>query len=427
MFLRYGFSNLLCSLWFILRKSSETGLTTEMDNGLIESPEIKCNPDTIELSFKTRREFRGKVFVKGHYSNPNCRVDYGTAVLDNKNPVGSITLSHGQCDMNRQRMIQPEGMQFSTILVISFHPLFITKLDRAFHIRCMYREIVRAVSSGIEVSAIATQAVEYDYPFPNCIYTIRRDEIDGPILKYARVGEQIVHRWECLSDVYGLLVYNCYVEDGQGEKQIIIDENGCHTDRAVLGDPTYVESLNMAYRESLVFKFADRVIVRFQCQIRLCIKDAGGCVGITPPMCVDEKEQTNELFLTTTGESIVHHTTKVRNVTKVQSKKRRLMRSPISEKSKLMVDADLISQPVYVLDADDEDEDGNSDRLRQGMPEVCISNTLSAILICFMAIAFLALTASAMWLMHRWLRSSGSAVNEYNTKQYTSHICALNF
>lgn len=48
-------------------------------------------------------------------------------------------------------------------------------------------------------SALATQAVEYDYPFPNCIYTIRKDEIDGPILKYARVGEQIVHRWECLS------------------------------------------------------------------------------------------------------------------------------------------------------------------------------------------------------------------------------------
>lgn len=41
--------------------------------------------------------------------------------------------------------------------------------------------------------------MEYEYPFPNCIYTIRRDEIDGPILKYARVGEQIVHRWECLS------------------------------------------------------------------------------------------------------------------------------------------------------------------------------------------------------------------------------------
>ncbi|VDK88398.1 unnamed protein product [Litomosoides sigmodontis] len=303
MLLRYSFSNLLCSLWFVLHDSSEASSTLDADNGLIGVPEIRCNPDTIELAFRTKREFRGKVFVKGHYSNPNCRIDYGKAILDSKNPAGGITLSHGQCDMNRQRL------------------LFITKLDRAFHIRCMYREIVQPVSSGIEhemieilfynnpltallYSALATQAVEYDYPFPNCIYTIRKDEIDGPILKYARV------------DAYGLLVHNCYVEDGQGEKQIIIDENGCHTDRTVLGDPTYVESLNMAYRESLVFKFADRVIVRFQCQIRLCIKDTGACAGITPPMCSDEKEQRNEKFATTTtaSGSIVDRAT---NVTKL--------------------------------------------------------------------------------------------------------------
>lgn len=49
--------------------------------------------------------FLGKVFVKGHYSNPNCRIDYGEAILDSKNPTGGITLSHGQCDMNRQRMV----------------------------------------------------------------------------------------------------------------------------------------------------------------------------------------------------------------------------------------------------------------------------------------------------------------------------------
>uniref|UniRef100_A0A0R3RKL4 ZP domain-containing protein n=1 Tax=Elaeophora elaphi TaxID=1147741 RepID=A0A0R3RKL4_9BILA len=398
--------------------AEKAGLAAETDNGLIGSPEIKCNPDTIELEFRTKREFRGKVFVKGHYSNPSCRVDYGRVTPDEKNALGGITLSHGQCDMDRQRVIQPEGMQFSTVLVISFHPLFITKLDRAFHIRCMYREIVRAVSSGIEVSAIATQALEYQYPFPNCIYTIRRDEIDGPILKYARVGDQIVHRWECLSDVYGLLVHNCYVEDGQGEKQIIIDENGCHTDRTILGDPTYVESLNMAYRESLVFKFADRVIVRFQCQIRLCIKDAGGCIGITVSVYrssyfFHEKMGTNKLIVTTettTSESIVHQPIKVSNATDAQSLKRRLMRSPISERSKLTVDADLISQPVYVLDADEDGEeyvhisDEHNDRLRQGTPEVCVSNTLFAMLICLMAIALLALTASAMWLMHRWHR-----------------------
>ncbi|VDD85528.1 unnamed protein product [Enterobius vermicularis] len=82
-----------------------------------------------------------------------------------------------------------------------------------------------------------------------------------------------------------MLVHSCYVEDGQGEKELVIDDKGCHTDRTLLGDPTYVEALNMAYRESLVFKFADRVVVRFQCEIRLCVKENRGCNGITPPTC----------------------------------------------------------------------------------------------------------------------------------------------
>jgi hypothetical protein len=39
-----------------------------------------------------------------------------------------------------------------------------------------------------------------------------------------------------------MLVHNCYVEDGQGEKRMVIDERGCHVD-LVLGDPTYVKGI----------------------------------------------------------------------------------------------------------------------------------------------------------------------------------------
>lgn len=37
----------------------------------------------------------------------------------------------------------------------------------------------------------------------------------------------------------------------------------------------------MAYRESNVFKLPDRVGVRFSCEIKLCVKDGGGCNGVT--------------------------------------------------------------------------------------------------------------------------------------------------
>lgn len=164
-------------------------------------------------------------------------------------------------------------------------------------------------------SALTTASITHTFPMPQCSYTIRKDEIDGEILKYARVGEQVVHRWECdtgktlvpiwikthfgirnahtgtnlwpwcsgppFSDLFGILVHSCYVEDGQGDRVYIVDENGCHKDRYILGDPTYVEKLNMAYRESHVFKFADRLTVRFKCQIRLCVKFDDGCRGVT--------------------------------------------------------------------------------------------------------------------------------------------------
>ncbi|VDM14035.1 unnamed protein product [Wuchereria bancrofti] len=171
-------------------------------------------------------------------------------------------------------------------------------------------------------------------------------------------------------------------------------------------------------------------------------------------MCFDEKEKTNELFVTA-GDSAVH-SIKVSNVTDVQSKKRRLMRSPVSERSKHTVDADLISQPVYVLDDDDEDAGDfrnfreklfsssrpfrheQSDQIRQNMPEVCVSNTLFTLLICTTVVALLALTASIIWVLHKWLRlvfilqityirSSGCAMNEHYKKQYTSHTCVLSF
>ncbi|GMR29931.1 hypothetical protein PMAYCL1PPCAC_00126, partial [Pristionchus mayeri] len=299
-----------------------------LGNELVGTPEIICNTDTIEMNFRTRQPFTGKVYVKGHYNRPECRVDYAERGPDGR-PKGGIRLNHGACDMDRQRMVTEDGMMFSTVLVISFHPLFITKVDRAFNIKCMYREASRAVQQQLDVSALPTETLSYEMPMPTCSYTIRRDQLDGPILRYARVGDQVVHRWECESEMYGVLVHSCFVEDGQGEKAMIVDDRGCHTDHTLLGDPTYVEALNMAYRESFVFKFADRVAVRFQCEIRLCLKDDGGCDGITPPICFDEaRNRINGI-----------------NTTRVLRRRR---------SSHHIREGDLISQTVYVIEREEQ-------------------------------------------------------------------------
>ncbi|EFO89922.1 CRE-CUTL-11 protein [Caenorhabditis remanei] len=374
-------------LEFIILLMFGFSMAIQDDNELIGQPEIQCNADTIDMQFRTKKQFNGKVYVKGSYNRPECRVDYSTKDQFGR-PVGGIKLNHGACNMDRQRMIAPEGMMFSTVLIISFHPLFLTRMDKAYHIRCMYKEAARTVTAAIDVSNLPTEAVQADLPMPTCSYTIRRDQLDGPILKYAKVGDQVVHRWQCDSEDYGLLVHSCYVEDGQGEKQMIIDERGCHTDRLLLGDPTYVEALNMAYRESFVFKFADRIAVRFQCEIRLCLKDDGGCDGITPPMC-SFKDNNN----------LEKHVVK-RNARTFKPK-----------------DADMFSQTVYVMDKDNEDnQSAHPAELRELDPQtICLAPKILVVGVTFFTMIFVFfVTIILVIVYHRFCKNEiKNVVREY--------------
>ncbi|XGW35526.1 hypothetical protein V3C99_019057 [Haemonchus contortus] len=232
--------------------------------------------------------------------------------------------------MSRQRLVPPEGMILSTVLVISFHPLFITKADKMFTVRCVYKELSQTITARLQVSMLPSEQLPTGSASPVCSYTIRRDSLDGEILTYAKVGDQVVHRWNCDTDEFGILVHSCVVEDGQGQKELIVDEQGCHTDRLLLGDPTYVAALNMAYREASIFKFADRISVRFRCEIRLCLKFDGGCEGITPPLCNSDSDTPKNV-----SKRDLHNNTAV------------IEKRPVPD-----IDADLMSQTVVVFDED---------------------------------------------------------------------------
>lgn len=52
---------------------------------------------------------------------------------------------------------------------------------------------------------IPTTEVEARHPIPGCSYSIHASSIDeiesgkpaGPIIKYARIGDRILHQWHC--------------------------------------------------------------------------------------------------------------------------------------------------------------------------------------------------------------------------------------
>ncbi|KAK6024734.1 hypothetical protein OSTOST_09453, partial [Ostertagia ostertagi] len=166
------------------------------NNELLGWPVIHCNAETIEMRFATKKEFQGKVYVKGSYNHPECRVEYSSKVARRASTRG-IKIEHGACNMSRQRLAPPEGMILSTVLVISFHPLFITKADKMFSVRCMYKEASHSITARLHVSMLPSVQLPTGSLSPTCSYTIRRDSLDGEVLAYAKVGDQVVHRWNC--------------------------------------------------------------------------------------------------------------------------------------------------------------------------------------------------------------------------------------
>jgi len=146
----------------------------------------------------------------------------------------------------------------------------------------------------MEVSMITTQYRQQVYQMPRCEYTLRKENPNGPIVQFAILGQKIFHRWECFEeegrDTFGMLVHSCYVDNGFGDRVDILDENGCGVDAVLLATPEYEQySLRLATKSYHVFKYADRPVLQFQCQVTLCLKIDDGCKGITPPKCPETK------------------------------------------------------------------------------------------------------------------------------------------
>ncbi|KHN70685.1 Cuticlin-1 [Toxocara canis] len=256
-----------------------------VDNYIVGEPKVLCEESDLALDVVTAKPFRGNIFVKGRAKEPACRSSYAT------NSSNSYSLSLGNCGMQRLRSVNPRGVYFIITLIVSFHPSgFITKNDRAFHVKCFYTERDGIVTAAIKVSALSPTELSDELRMPSCEYSVRHDSINGPQIKFANVGETVFHVWKCSGIGMGMLVKKCFVTDGDGEQHAVIDFDGqCSTDSFLLDELTYDDSTMSAHARSHVFKYADSNQLYFTCQIELCHKDMGLCSGITPPNCSGHK------------------------------------------------------------------------------------------------------------------------------------------
>uniref|UniRef100_A0A915BVV8 ZP domain-containing protein n=1 Tax=Parascaris univalens TaxID=6257 RepID=A0A915BVV8_PARUN len=240
-----------------------------VDNGVEGEPEIECGPVSITINFNTRNPFQGHVYVKGLYDQEGCRND------ENGRSVAGITLPFDSCNVARTRSLNPRGVFVTTTVVISFHPLFVTKVDRAYRIQCFYMEADKTVSTQLEVSEITTAFQTQVVPMPICRYEILDGGPTGQPIQFATIGQQVYHKWTCDSetvDTFCAVVHSCFVDDGNGDTVQLLNEEGCALDKYLLNNLEYPTDL-MAGQEAHVYKYADRSQLFYQCQIRITIKE----------------------------------------------------------------------------------------------------------------------------------------------------------
>ncbi|VDK79476.1 unnamed protein product [Litomosoides sigmodontis] len=265
-------------------------VTVTIDNDIIGNPDIECLDEHIRIFVKTRKIFNGRIYAKGKADKQACMKD-NFAQEKTKKP--HMFLKFGTCGMRSLRSTDPRGMYYGITIVVSFHTVFITKVDQAFHVKCFFEEASHGLTAKFGVSMIPTTEMEARHPIPGCSYSIHASSINdieagrpaGTVIKYARIGDRVLHQWHCDDQMYGILINNCYVTDGFGKRTEVIDSNGCSIDPILITSIRYSNDLQRAYGESTVFKFADRPGVWFFCQIQMCMKKEGMCQGITPPAC----------------------------------------------------------------------------------------------------------------------------------------------
>jgi hypothetical protein len=252
-----------------------------VDNGVEGDPEIECGPTSITINFNTQNTFEGHVYVKGRYAEAGCRDDTGGR------QVAGITLPFDTCGVSRTRSLNPKGVFVTTVVIISFHPQFITKVDRAYRIQCFYMEADKTVSQELEVSMLTTAFQTQIVPMPVCRYEILEGGPTGAPVQYALVGDQVYHKWTCDSetvDTFCMIVYSCFVDDGNGDRVDLLDADGCAIDRYLLNNLEYPTDL-MGGVEAHVFKYADRPQLFFQCQIQITVKEPNG--ECARPQCAE--------------------------------------------------------------------------------------------------------------------------------------------
>uniref|UniRef100_A0A0M3IW93 ZP domain-containing protein n=1 Tax=Ascaris lumbricoides TaxID=6252 RepID=A0A0M3IW93_ASCLU len=220
----------------------------------------ECLNDGLRLHFFPNAPFYGHVYVKGFFADRNCHLDYTS------HPLYDSFFFHvpyrSQCNVRRERTvsaflipefipiksiisllincltffflasiyirylckIHPPGVTYRVVVIVQHHRLFLTAADKAYSVSCFYRERLNQLSKTIQVGNLPTTEIVQGEQLPTCIYEVLNGSLSGGPVKFANIGDKLIHRWHCDSDKHGMLVHSCVICDPAGNQFELIDE-----------------------------------------------------------------------------------------------------------------------------------------------------------------------------------------------------------
>ncbi|KAF1755214.1 hypothetical protein GCK72_021783 [Caenorhabditis remanei] len=385
------FSVILCNHF------TDSAQVPRIQNGIVGEPEVICDIRHIRITMKTLQPFLGNLYAKGFFHKSECRIRGNSTA----NSVEIVIPVDSDCGIRRKRMMNPRGILLDTIVILMFHPVFLTQTDRSYHVQCQYTESERTVTNALDVSmqpaSELPQSIQQqdEASAPVCKYEVLMESSTGAPLSHATVGDQVYHKWFCdgsNKEMYCMTVHSCVVDDGQGFGQKLVDEQGCSLDPFILKELEYKENELEAGQMSSVFKFADKPTVFFSCMIRVEMKESAETPCVTPTCKASSSGKPESLDVMTSrkvsDENIPPGFPRPPNDTRLQKsakfsssdytnsdfwmmswrkKMNRLIRRDVaSNKNKLLADFDVAAPSVNVQDLPESElGDKTSDKSRK--------------------------------------------------------------
>ncbi|XP_076333522.1 cuticlin-1-like [Tachypleus tridentatus] len=241
---------------------------------------IQCHSNNIQVTIATGTNFNGMVYPKGLSKNSTCMVEYSTT-------GGQVIYTLPLHSCNTMNTDVRDGVEYFNTVVVQPHRKLVTSQGRGYHVRCRYQTKEKTILSNFNVSMLGTTPMYATAAMPTCHMKIFQGDPDHAfVAENVKIGDQLTLLINIdVQDIYGMKVTNCLVRDGLNwGEQPLINNNGCPVDLEVMGPFDYTLNKTRAIVTFKAHKFPYTSSVYYQCNVKLCLKQSGGCDDV-PPKC----------------------------------------------------------------------------------------------------------------------------------------------